>query len=111
MAWLALLEDVANRRIRRERVFRVHEDLLANPDEWLISRFSLPRPVLQDLITELAPALERETRRSHSIPVQIQVLSTLGVLATGSFQREIADRCSCLSHQQSTGYKKPKMKC
>ncbi|KAJ8364716.1 hypothetical protein SKAU_G00135470 [Synaphobranchus kaupii] len=37
MAALALLEDIANRAIRRERVFRDRADLFAHDDEWLIS--------------------------------------------------------------------------
>ncbi|KAK0150843.1 putative nuclease HARBI1 [Merluccius polli] len=41
MAALALLEDLANGAIRRERVFREREDLLANDDNWLISRFRM----------------------------------------------------------------------
>lgn len=36
--------------------------------------------------------LERETKRTRAIPVHIQVLSTLGFLATGTFQREVGDR-------------------
>ena len=39
MAALALLENIANGAIRRERVFRDREDLLAHDDNWLISRF------------------------------------------------------------------------
>lgn len=92
MAYLALLEDVANGRIRRERVFRDQQDLLANDDEWLMSRFRLPRAVLLHLIAELGPALERGTRRNHAIPVSLQVLTCIGFLATGTFQRELADR-------------------
>ena len=41
MAALALLEDLANGAIRRERVFRESEDLLANDDNWLISPFRM----------------------------------------------------------------------
>ncbi|KAJ8370173.1 hypothetical protein SKAU_G00102010 [Synaphobranchus kaupii] len=37
MAALALLEDIANRAIRRERVFRDRADFFAHDDEWLIS--------------------------------------------------------------------------
>ncbi|XP_026090023.1 putative nuclease HARBI1 [Carassius auratus] len=92
MAALALLEDIANGRIRRERVFRDHNDFLAQDDDWLISRFRFPRAVLLELCAELGPNLERETMRSHAIPVPLQVLTTLGFLATGSFQRELADR-------------------
>uniref|UniRef100_A0A8C9Z230 Putative nuclease HARBI1 n=1 Tax=Sander lucioperca TaxID=283035 RepID=A0A8C9Z230_SANLU len=92
MALLALLEDYANGRIRRERVFRDHDDLLAHDDDWLIGLFRFPRAVLLDLCTELGPVLERATCRNHVILVQIQVLTTLGFLATGCFQWELADR-------------------
>ena len=92
MALLALLEDHANGRVRRERVFRDHNDLLAHDDDWLMSRFRFPRAMLLDLCAELGPALERATHRNHAIPVQTQVLTTLGFLATGCFQREFADR-------------------
>uniref|UniRef100_A0A9J7XAJ5 DDE Tnp4 domain-containing protein n=1 Tax=Cyprinus carpio carpio TaxID=630221 RepID=A0A9J7XAJ5_CYPCA len=37
--------------------------------------------------------LERETNRTKAIPVHIQLLSTLGFLATGTFQREVGDMC------------------
>jgi len=37
---------------------------------------------------ELGPNLGRETARSYAKPVPLQVLTTLGFLATGSFQRE-----------------------
>nr|XP_055036504.1 putative nuclease HARBI1 isoform X2 [Misgurnus anguillicaudatus]XP_055042372.1 putative nuclease HARBI1 isoform X2 [Misgurnus anguillicaudatus]XP_055063138.1 putative nuclease HARBI1 isoform X2 [Misgurnus anguillicaudatus]XP_055075733.1 putative nuclease HARBI1 isoform X2 [Misgurnus anguillicaudatus] len=101
MAALALLEDIFNGQIRRERVFRDHNDFLAHDDDWLISRFRFPRAILLELCAELGPNLERETARSHALPVPLQVLTTLGFLATGSFQRELADRSgisqSCLS--------------
>ena len=41
MAALALLEDLANGAIRRERVFRESKDFLANDDNWLINRFRM----------------------------------------------------------------------
>ncbi|KAK0131717.1 putative nuclease HARBI1 [Merluccius polli] len=96
MAALALLEDLANGAIRRERVFREREDLLANDDNWL-KPISNPIQIsksyiLLEICTELGPGLERQTARSHALPVPIQVLTTLGFLATGSFQRELADR-------------------
>ena len=76
MAALALIEDLARGRpMRRERVFRDHEDYLAHDDEWLISRFRLPRAILVQICGELELALERPTRRNRSIPVQ--VLTTL----------------------------------
>lgn len=92
MAALALLEDIANRAIRRERVFRDRADLLAHDDLWLISRYRLPRAALLELCAQMGPILQRRTRRNQAIPVQIQVLSVLGFLATGTFQREISDR-------------------
>ncbi|KAL6466706.1 hypothetical protein MHYP_G00245100 [Metynnis hypsauchen] len=92
MAALALLEDRANGRIRRERVFRDHYDVLAHDDDWLISRFRFPRAVLLELCAELGPVLEREAARSRASPVPLQVLTALGFLATGLFQRGLADR-------------------
>ncbi|KAK0146483.1 putative nuclease HARBI1 [Merluccius polli] len=59
-------------------------------DDWLISRFRFPKAILLEICTELGPGLERQTARSHALPVPIQVLTTLGFLAT--FQRELADR-------------------
>lgn len=61
-------------------------------DSWLISRFRLPRHVLVGLCQKLEPHLKRETRWSNALPVSVQVLTTLGFLATGTFQRELADR-------------------
>ena len=60
--------------------------------KWLTSRFRLPRTVLLQICSLLEPQLQRETRRSNPIPPHIQVLTTLGSLATGTFQREIGDR-------------------
>lgn len=45
-----------------------------------------PKYVLLDLYR---PKLERETRCTKAIPVQIQLLSTQRFLATGTFQREM----------------------
>ncbi|KAL2082806.1 hypothetical protein ACEWY4_022624 [Coilia grayii] len=92
MAALALLEDIANRAIRRERVFCDRADFLAHDDTWLISRYRLPRTALLELCAQMGPHLERRTRHNQAIPVQVQVLSVLGFLATGTFQREIGDR-------------------
>ncbi|XP_061595266.1 putative nuclease HARBI1 [Cololabis saira] len=92
MAVLLVVDDCNNGRIRRERVFRDHTDLLAHDDDWLFSRFRFPRPILLEFCAELGPSLERGTRRSHLLPVPLQVLTTLGFLATGSYQCELADR-------------------
>jgi len=53
MAALAVLEDIANGAIRRERVFRDRHDLLAHEDKWLISRFRFPRAIILKLCAEL----------------------------------------------------------
>src|SRR4029434_1201054 len=92
MAALALLEDIANRAIRRERVFRHCADFLAQEDEWLISRYRLTRTAMLELCAQMATRLQRRTRCNQAIHVQVQVLSVLGFLATGTFQREIGDR-------------------
>jgi len=93
MAYLALLEDLANNALRRERVFQDRTDLLRESTEWLLSRYCFPKNVLLDLCRDLGPVLERETNRTKAIPVHIQLLSTLGFLATGTFQREVGDIC------------------
>lgn len=60
---MALLADHANGRIRRDRVFRDHNNLLAHDDDWLMSCFRFPRAMLLDLCAELGPALKRAKRR------------------------------------------------
>jgi len=53
MAALAILEDIANGAMRRERVFKDREDSLAHDGVWLISRFRFPRAILLELCAEL----------------------------------------------------------
>ncbi|KAL6488228.1 hypothetical protein MHYP_G00019690 [Metynnis hypsauchen] len=74
MAALALLEDIANGRSRRERVFRDHYDFLAHDDDWLISRFRFPRAVLLELCAEFGPVLERDTARSRQFLYRLTVV-------------------------------------
>ena len=69
--------------------FSRRADFFMESDEWLLSRFRLPRHLLMELCNALEPQLRRETRRSNAIPVPVQVCSTFGFLATWSFQREI----------------------
>jgi len=66
--------------------------LLAHDDNWLSSRFRFPRAILLELCAEPQPALERNTARSHALPVPIHVMTTQGFLATGAFQRELANQ-------------------
>lgn len=60
MAVLALLEDIVNGCIRKERVFCNDYDFLAHDDDWLISLFRLPWAILLELCAELSMGLERE---------------------------------------------------
>uniref|UniRef100_A0A667X5Q1 Putative nuclease HARBI1 n=1 Tax=Myripristis murdjan TaxID=586833 RepID=A0A667X5Q1_9TELE len=71
-------------------VYKVgHADLFSESTEWLLSRYRFPKNILMDLCHDLQPMLERETKRTQAIPVHIQLLSTLGFLATGTgFQRD-----------------------
>ena len=64
MAVLKLLEDIENRAVRRERVFRDRNYFFADDD-----RYRLPRNVLLYLCVNLAPNLERKTHCNHAIPV------------------------------------------
>lgn len=80
MAAVALLEDIVNGRVRWEYVFSDHTDLLAKDDDWLMSRFRLPRAIILEICAEPGPALKRETARNHTFPVPIQVLTALGFL-------------------------------
>jgi len=65
--------------------------------------------VLRQICSLLEPQPQRETHRSSPFPPHVQVLTNLGFLATGTFQREIGYRCvpvlceSCtpLGHQNS----------
>uniref|UniRef100_A0A8C5A0Z8 Putative nuclease HARBI1 n=1 Tax=Gadus morhua TaxID=8049 RepID=A0A8C5A0Z8_GADMO len=77
---------------RGNRVYRDRADFFMESDEWLLSRIRLPRHLLMELCNALEPQLRRETRRSNALPVPVQGCSTLGFLATGTFQREIGDR-------------------
>uniref|UniRef100_A0A3B4Z0H8 DDE Tnp4 domain-containing protein n=1 Tax=Stegastes partitus TaxID=144197 RepID=A0A3B4Z0H8_9TELE len=93
-AHLALLEDLANHVLRRERVFKLSADVFAERTEWLLSKYRFPREILLDLCRDLGPILERETRRTKAIPVHTQLLYTRVLLATGTFQREVGDICA-----------------
>ena len=52
---------------------------------------AVSRAILLELCAELRPALERNTARSHALLVP-QVMCTLGLKATGAFERELANR-------------------
>jgi len=85
---IAVLEDIANGAIRRERVFRDKEDLLAHDDNWFISRFEGRPPGTVCRAAAGVGAQQRGAMR-RLCP---QVLCTLGFQATGAFQKELANR-------------------
>ncbi|KAM3619274.1 uncharacterized protein V6R79_005436 [Siganus canaliculatus] len=66
MAALALLEDVANCALRREHIFMEWDDVLHNPDQWLMRRYRLSRAVLLWQCDELQPWLQGSTARSRA---------------------------------------------
>ena len=56
-----------------------------------MSKFRLCRNAILFLVDILEPALSSPTQRSHAVPVNLQVLSVLYYLASGSFQRVMGD--------------------
>ena len=88
--YIALAYD---RAMRRERRFLDRLDPLALSDEELMRYYRFPRRELMLLIRELEPLLERRTRRVYPIPTHTQVLMTLRILASGSFQHVMGDVC------------------
>ncbi len=68
---------------------------LSGPSWWLaycMNEFRFPRPILFKFCAELGPTLEQPTSRNRPTKFPLQVLTILGFLATGTFQRELADR-------------------
>ena len=57
---LLLLEDLANRRIRRERNFRDQQDPLANSDEWLMSLLPTPTSCPLGSMCGIGPSVREE---------------------------------------------------
>ncbi len=53
---------------------------------------SSPKASPCTIVPRPGTSVKERTQRSHAIPVPVTVLSTLGFLATGTFQREIGDR-------------------
>jgi len=79
MAYLYVLQ-------RRQRTFNdfVTVDSLTDDELYQSTRF--PRRAIHDLIDILRDDLERQTDRSHAVPVETQVLSALHFYSSGSFQ-------------------------
>jgi nuclease HARBI1 len=76
---------------RVPRLFRYRIGLLDVRDMDLIDRYRLPRHLIIDICELVRDGIERETDRSHAIPVHTQVLSVLRFFGCGTFQKESAE--------------------
>lgn len=86
---------VARRRHRnaqraQERVFRRRISLFDLSDNDIVRRYRLPGHAIIALLDEIKDDIEPITQRSHAVPGIVKLLSTLQVLASGSFQTPIA---------------------
>ena len=82
-----------DRNFRRQRIFRD----CTNPldylrEEDIIQKYRLNRVAIFYLIDPLKDYLDPPTRRSHAIPVHVQVLTALNYLSTNKSPN---DNCSC----------------
>lgn len=50
-------------------MFRDHADVLAQDDEWLMSRFRLPGAILLEICEDWARLWKGGTARNHALPV------------------------------------------
>jgi hypothetical protein len=66
-------------------------DSMSIPDTCLEDAFRLSRPLIEKLILKVGPAFQHSDLRNNPIPVQTCVLSSLRLLASGSFQQVTGD--------------------
>lgn len=71
---------------RRQKTWNelVSVDSLSDDELYQSTRF--PRRAVHELVDLLRDDLERQTERSHAIPVETQVLTALQFYSSGSFQ-------------------------
>ena len=84
-----ILAEQQSRR-RQERIFRVRLTLFEKTEEEIYQQYRLSSNAILDLIATLRPHLESSTLRSNAIPTHVQVLCSLHLLASGSYQNVIA---------------------
>ena len=60
-------------------------------DTECISKFRLPKSSIRDIIEQLRPDLQSSTHRNNPVPAETQVLVSLRLLASGSFQGVAGD--------------------
>ncbi|KAJ1128517.1 hypothetical protein NDU88_006895 [Pleurodeles waltl] len=78
------------RRWRNPLVYRPLVHLLTMEERHLIITYRFDRATIQELCTQLEPDLMSPIRHPTGIPPQVQVLSVLHFLASGSFQTTVA---------------------
>ncbi|KAJ1218232.1 hypothetical protein NDU88_005815 [Pleurodeles waltl] len=78
------------RRWRNPPVYRPLVDLLTMEERHLIITYRFDRATIQELCTQLEPDLISPIRHPTGIPPEVQVLSVLHFLASGSFQTTVA---------------------
>ncbi|KAJ1125120.1 hypothetical protein NDU88_003557 [Pleurodeles waltl] len=78
------------RRWRHPPVYRQLVDLSTMEKRHVIITYRLDRATIQELCAQLEPDLMSSIRHPTGIPPQVQVLSVLHFLASGSFQRTVA---------------------
>ncbi|KAJ1115715.1 hypothetical protein NDU88_003937 [Pleurodeles waltl] len=78
------------RRWRNPQVHRPLVDLLTMEERHLIITYRFDHATIQELCTQLEPDLMSAIRHPKGIPPQVQVLSVLHFLASGSFQTTVA---------------------
>ncbi|KAJ1172683.1 hypothetical protein NDU88_004527 [Pleurodeles waltl] len=80
------------RRWRNPSLYRPLVDLLTMEERHLIITYRFDRATMQELCTQLEPDLISPIRHPTGIPPEVQVLSMLHFLASGSFQTTVAMR-------------------
>lgn len=89
-AILALVEE-DHQRVRR-RILRDRQNPLDSLDDRaLIAKYRLSRACILDLCHELNDELQHPTRRSHPLPVSLQLLAALRYYGTGTFFLGVGD--------------------
>ncbi|KAJ1098536.1 hypothetical protein NDU88_003646 [Pleurodeles waltl] len=78
------------RRWRNPPVYRPLVDLLTMKERHLIVTYKFDRATIQELCTQLEPDLMSPIRHPTGISPDVQVLSVLHFLASGSFQTTVA---------------------
>ncbi|KAJ1138445.1 hypothetical protein NDU88_004830 [Pleurodeles waltl] len=78
------------RRWRNPPVYRPLVDLLTMEERHLIITYRFDRATIQELCTQLGPDLISPIRHPTGIPPEVQVLSVLHFIASGSFQTTVA---------------------